>query len=171
MNLQNLTIPRHFEEIIQTYDVFYDGFYQEMVRMSNDNLKTYMEGFFKLLTALSKSPDREDNIRCSIGVTSLHCFGFNDFDKLAKIFDRVIPQLDTNYVRFTSWCAGKLVHHPGVDQSRYVVHLFERVLGWIRANGRRSRHLAAVYMIEAISGNAGGDAVVFLRLCSQRYGP
>lgn len=129
--------------------------------MSNDGLAKYVEEFVSLLSLLSRSPDVNNAARAAMGIISLHRFGYQDFSKLARLFDRVIPQMDLEYVKFTSWCAGRLVHHPGNEQSSYVKHLIERLIGWIRGNGRRARHLAAVYLLEAISSSAGADAVYY----------
>ena len=162
MNISTLKIPSKYEEMIKTYEMYYGEFYFVMVHISNSNLSGEVEKFIKIISDLSKSPSLEDVVRAAIGITALHEFGFNDFPRLTRIFDRLIPQSDFEYVKFTSWCAGKLVHHPSLEQSRYVAHLLERLIGWIRAHGRRSRHLAAVCMLEHISLNAGSDVVVFL---------
>ena len=123
MNLKNLPIPHNFEELKKTYDKYYMDFYYEMVHVSNTTLNESIENYLNLLTILSKTPSSEDLVRAAIGVTALHQFGHDDFPSLTRIFDRLIPQNDYEYVRFTSWCAGKLVHHPSLDQSRYVAHL------------------------------------------------
>ncbi|KAI5538810.1 protein serine/threonine kinase protein [Trichomonas vaginalis G3] len=133
----------------------------EMVHISNKNLGNSIEKYVQMVTTLSRGPSIENLMRAAIGVTALHQFGNNDFTRLTGIFDRLIPQNDLEYVRFTSWCAGKLVHHPSFEQSRYVAHLLERLLGWVRAYGRRSRHLAAVCLLEYLSLNAGSEVVVF----------
>ena len=161
MNLKNLEIPHNYEELKKTYDKYYMEFYYEMVHISNTTLNESIDQFLTLLTLLSKSPMVQDVIRAAIGVTALHHFGYSDFPTLTRIFDRLIPQSDLEYVKFTSWCAGRLVQHPSLDQSRYVAHLLERLIGWIRAHGRRARHLAAVYMLDELSFNAGSDAVTF----------
>ncbi|EAY01129.1 PIKK family atypical protein kinase [Trichomonas vaginalis G3] len=136
-----------------------------MERVSNNNFNKYIDDFFEILSNLSKEPIVEDSMRTAIGILSLHSFGFPDFPKLSMIFDRIIPQVDTEYVLFTSWVAGRLIHHPNIEQSRYVSHLFDRVVGWIRATGRRSRHLAAVHMLSAMSANDGSDIVTnFLQI-------
>lgn len=161
MNLRTLAIPRTFPEMQQVCDAYYDNFYLEIVRMSNSSLGAYVETYLRMLTDLSKFPGSPNIIRSAIGVVSLHRFGYNDFGTLASIFDRLIPQLDPDYVKFTSWCAGRLIHHPGVEQSRYVVHLFERCIGWSRAKGRRARPLASSSLLTALATNAGSSVVAF----------
>lgn len=160
MNLSSLPIPRKFIEMQKTYEKYYSTFYLEMIRMSNVNFSSHIEEFIQILSQLSKLPTEKDAVRTAIGVLCLYNLGYPDFTRLTRIFDRVIPQIDTEYVLFTSWCCGKLIHHPNSEQSKYVSRLFERCLGWIRARGRRSRHLAAAHMIETMSLNAGADVVV-----------
>ncbi|OHS95000.1 PIKK family atypical protein kinase [Tritrichomonas foetus] len=162
MNLIDLPIPKTCNAMIETFETYYNTFYIEMVRMSNTALQDYIETYIDLLTTMSKTLNSADLIRVSIGVISLHTFGYNNFLQLSQLFDRLIPQTDLEYVRFTSWCAGILIHHPREDQSRYVAHLVERAIGWIRAKGRRARALAAVNLLHVISRNAGNASVLFL---------
>lgn len=163
MNLQNLNIPRTCAEMQQVFEVYYDSFYVEMVEVSNSNLNSHVQSYIDMLYILSKSNSSTPNIiRASFGVVALHRFGFQNFRELSLIFDRLIPQTDIEYVKFTSWCAGRLIHHPDIDQDRYVTHLFERLVGWTRANGRRARPLAAAYLLTALATNAGSSVVGFL---------
>ena len=162
MNLINLSIPKKCPEMIETFENYYDRFYIEMLRMSNNSLQDYIEKYINMLTSLCKTPHNTNLIRVAIGVVSLHTFGYNNFLQLSMLFDRVIPQIDIECVRFTSWCAGNLIHHPREDQAKYAAHLFERAIGWIRAKGRRSRPLAAVNLLNEISRNAGYTTVLFL---------
>ncbi|EAX94604.1 PIKK family atypical protein kinase [Trichomonas vaginalis G3] len=162
MNLKDLKIPTKCSDMINTYQAYYQDFYMEMVHISNSSLNEHVEEFLSYIQSITTSPAIDDIMRAAMGVTCLHEFGYDNFPRLVRIFDRLIPQVDYEYVKFTSWCAGKLVVHPGYEQSRYVTHLFERIIGWIRARGRRSRHLAAVCMLEQISLNAGTDVVPFL---------
>ena len=145
----------------QAFEAYYDTFYLEIVKMSNSNLSSYVTEYLQMLIDLSKYPATVNIIRSAIGVVSLHRFGFSEFGVLANIFDRLIPQLDPEYVKFTSWCAGRLIHHPGAEQSRYVVHLFERCIDWSRAKGRRARPLASSALLAALATNAGSCVVVF----------
>lgn len=161
MNLINIEVPSTNHEMIAVYESYYDSFYLEMVRMSNSNLTAYVNEFIEMLVELSKYPASSNIIRCSIGIVSLHSIGYRDFSTLIKIFDRIIPQVDTEYVKFTSWCAGRLIHHPDAEKSRYVSHLFERCLDWTRSIGRRARPLAAAHLLHALSQNAGSNVVVF----------
>ena len=160
MELSTLSIPKKFPEMQKAYELFYRSFSREIEQTSTDDFKKFIDNFVKLVVSLSKRPIIEDHARTAIGVLCLHNIGFPDFDLLSRIFDRIIPQVDLELVLFTSWAAGKLLHHPNAEQSRYVSHLFDRCTGWIRANGRRARHLAATHMIEALSANAGGDVVI-----------
>ncbi|KAK8888672.1 hypothetical protein M9Y10_033406 [Tritrichomonas musculus] len=162
MNLFDLPIPNTCNEIIETFDNYYNIFYIEMTRMSNTALQNYVKQYISKLKVLSRSPSSSNIVRAAIGVVSLHKFGFNDFQTLSNLFDLLIPQVDLEYVRFTSWCAGILIHHPKEDQCRYVSHLVERAIGWIRAHGRRARPLAAVNLLHAISLNAGNVLVLYL---------
>lgn len=163
MNLRDLEMPQTHEGLIQTYRTYYHLFYIEMVRMSNTALPDYIDSYIQMLEAFSRKPYIPGNTqRVSIGVISLHSFGFRDFDKLSLLFDRIIPQTNLELVRFTSWCAGTLVHHPDATTSRYVSHLIERAVGWIRSYGRRARFLAAVNLLISIAKSAGDSTVVFL---------
>ena len=161
MNLRNFPVPQKFSEMVEAFETYKVSFTTEMGNVSNANLEKTVERYILMLQDLSKSPDLTDIARASMGIVSLHEFGYNDFHRLTLIFDRIIPQTDPEYVKFTSWCAGRLVHHPGIPQSNYVSHLLERLIGWIRANGRRSRHLAAICILEQISLHAGSDVVPF----------
>lgn len=166
MNISSLPIPKTFEEIIKTYEDYYQKFYLEMIRMSNSNFNTYLDNYIKLIENLIKSSlyikNTENLIRAAIGILSLHVFGYDDFDRLIHLYDRILPQTELEYVKFTSWCAGTLIHHPEIKQSRYVKHLFtERIYGWALSRGRRARHLAAAYLIDYLSISAGSTVVVF----------
>ena len=159
MNLGELPIPPTSEQMIKTCNSYYHSFYIEMVRMSNVNLNDYVSKFLNLVTELTKSPGTSNVIRASIGVVALHRFGYNDFHKLSRLFDRLLPQTDPEYVKFTSWCAGQLIHHPDASQLRYSSHLVQRLIGWTRSKGRRSRPLAGAYLLHALSVNAGSTVV------------
>ncbi|OHT15244.1 PIKK family atypical protein kinase [Tritrichomonas foetus] len=163
MNLQNLSIPQTCEQMIKTYHSYNQSFYLEMVRMSNVNLNDYVNEFLILVTRLAKDRHKPNVIRSAIGLVALHNFGFENFTILSKIFDRLLPQTDLEYVKFTSWCAGQLIHHPGGEQSRYVSHLFERLIDWTRAKGRRSRPLASAYLLHSLSISAGSNVVVYIQ--------
>ncbi|OHS97693.1 PIKK family atypical protein kinase [Tritrichomonas foetus] len=161
MNLSTLEIPQFSDEMIKKYRDYYCAFYLEMVRMSNANLNTYISNFIQLITKLAKSGLKPDIIRSAIGVVALHEFGYDNFNELSSIFDRLLPQTDLEYVKFTSWCAGQLTHHPTVEQSRYASLLFRRLIGWTRSTGRRSRNLAAAYLLDSLSNACGMVVVVF----------
>ncbi|OHT10537.1 PIKK family atypical protein kinase [Tritrichomonas foetus] len=161
MNLKELPIPRTYPNLLKTYEAYYHGFYLDMVRMSNSNFLDYVDKYFDLLYFLAKFPGTENSIRAAIGVVCLHQFGYHDFKKLTAVFDRLIPQVDLEYIKFTSWCVGKLVHHPDNYEMHYASQLFSRVLDWTRMKGRRARPLAAAYMLESLSFNAGSIAVSF----------
>lgn len=162
MNLTELIIPTNYEEMIKTYHLYYHSFYLEMIRMSNANLNDYVNKFLDVVTQLAKSRGYQNAIRSSIGILALYRFGYNDFGKISQIFDCLLPQTDTESVKFTSWCAGQLIHHPNLEQSRYVSHLFTRLMQWARSKGRRARPLAAAYLFDALSTRAGSSAVCFL---------
>ena len=161
MDLNRLEIPLKFEEMKTTYERYFQQLDDEMQRFNNQNFETYIEQYLDALGNLSRRPTSDDVIRTAIGVLALHNLGFPDFPLLSRIFDRIIPQTTTNHVLFTSWVAGRLIHHPNLDQSRYVNHLFDRCLGWIKAHGRRARHLAAAHMLEQLYANAGSGVVIF----------
>lgn len=161
MNLSTLQIPRKFNDMVMTFESYYVKFYTDINQITNEKVDEYAENYLNMLIKMARSVDTCDVARCSIGVLSLYEYGYNNFSKLITIFDRLIPQIDIEYVKFTSWVAGRLINHPKVEQSNYVHQLFERLLGWIRAYGRRARFLAAVHMLEAISTSAGSDAVLF----------
>ena len=163
MDLPGIPIPRTSQELIEKLDDFYyHDFYLEMVRMSNANLNSYIDKFLDLLISLTKRLTFEDTARASIGVMCLHMFGFRDFEKLALVFDRVLPQTDVELVKFTSYCAGRLINHPNSDQSRYSLHLCERAIGWIRAKGRRARMFAAARLLSTLAENAGSWMITLL---------
>ena len=164
MNLKNLEIPRTCAEMIKTYYRYYHGFDMEVVRTSNTSLNTYLAGYIDLLRELSKMPNSPDVIRTAIGVVALHQFGYDDFSVLSTIFDRLLPQLEYEYAKFTSWCVGQLIHHPDEEKSRYVRHLFERCASWTRSKGRRGRPLAAALLLCSLSANAGSNVVIFFPL-------
>jgi hypothetical protein len=147
--------------MIKAFESYYSAFYLEMVRMSNAHINTYLGDFINLVSSLAKSRSPHDVVRSAIGVISLHKFGYDDFSALAKIFDRLLPQVDLEIVKFTCWCARTLLHHPDVEQSRYATHLFERCVGWSRSMGRRARPLAAAHLITALATSAGSKVVVF----------
>ncbi|OHS94749.1 PIKK family atypical protein kinase [Tritrichomonas foetus] len=162
MKITELAIPRTCAEMQQVFESYYYSFYLEMVRMSNSNLNAYVDSFIETLVVLSKNPPSSPNvIRAAMGIVALHRFGYHKFQVLANIFDRLLPQIDIEYVRFLSWCAGRLIHHPDIEQARYVTHLFDRCVGWSRAKGRRARPLAAACLLTALSTNAGSSVVVF----------
>lgn len=161
MNLNELIIPPNCEEMIKTYHLYYYSFYLEMARMSNVNLNDYVNKFLNLVSKLAKSPGFPNAIRSSFGLLALYQFGYNDFSKISQIFDCLLPQTDTESVKFTSWCAGQLLHHPNLDQSRYVSHLFSRLIQWARSKGRRARPLAAACLLDSLSTRAGSVAVCF----------
>jgi len=162
MHIESLKAPTTFKQMLKSFDEYYNYFYHEMVRMSNTMLNDYLEQFLSVLKRLSKSPLYENVFRSALGITALKIFGYRDFARLVALFDRVVPQRDHVLVKFTSWCAGKLIHHPNSEQSLYVAHLFNRVLGWLHAHGRRERHFAAAAMIRALSSNAGNFVVIFI---------
>ena len=164
MNISDLFIPKTSEEMIEVAEEYYDTFYLEFIRVSNDNLKFFVEDFLEIITILSKSSISKNYIRAAIGIISLHRFGYTNFSRLSRIFDRLVPKTeqDLEYIKFTSWCAGRLVCHPDLEQSKYVRHLFERALDWTRSYGRRSRPLSAAYMISSLSMNAGNTVAASL---------
>lgn len=164
MNLGALPVPKTSTGMQQALESYYHTFHLEMVRMSNSSLNDYVSQYVSLLIDLSKHQGTPNIIRAAIGVVALHRFGYSDFRVLSGVFDRLIPQIDPEYVKFTSWCAGKLIHHPDVEQSRYATHLFERCIDWSRSKGRRARPLAAATLISALATNAGSSVVVFFPL-------
>ncbi|OHT00556.1 PIKK family atypical protein kinase [Tritrichomonas foetus] len=162
MNISEIPIPSTSSEMIQTADDYYWTFYLEMVRMSNSKLAAHVEKYLQLIYQLSKSPSIQDMMRAATGCLALHRFGYRNFQILASVFDRTVPQTDPEYVAFTSYVASRLTHHPNLEQSRFVQHLLDRTLGWMRAHGRRARPLAAASMIEAVAMNAGNSISGFL---------
>ena len=161
MNLPDLPIPLKFNDMIKTYESYYHEFYLEMVRMSNKNFNDYVKQYFSLLLQLSHSPLTQNSIRAAIGVVCLYRLGYHVFRDLTSVFDRLIPQIDIEYIKFTSWCVGRLIHHPNPERSAYAAQLFTRALSWTRSKGRRARPLAAAYMLESVSFNAGSAVVQF----------
>ena len=133
-----------------------------MVRLPTSTLNQSVEAYLDQLLLLSKSAKSSDKMKAAFGIVALHIFGYKDFSRLANIFDRLIPQTDRELVKLTSWCAGKLIHHPRDEQTRYVAHLFVRALGWIHAPGRRARPLAAANLIQAIASNAGSCCSLYM---------
>ena len=163
MKLENIPIPRSSIEMQETFETYYISFYNQMTRMSNTKLNSFVQNFIDILLQLSKSPQSTSNvIRAAMGVVALHRFGYKDFNQLSLIFDRLLPQIDIEYVKFLSWCAGRLIHHPDIDQDRYVIHLFERLVGWARSTGKRARPLSAAYVLKALATNAGSSVVGYL---------
>ncbi|EAX92448.1 PIKK family atypical protein kinase [Trichomonas vaginalis G3] len=160
MDLPSLPIPKTFLEMQKTYEEYYASFTLEMEPLAAEKFDSYIKEYVAMLVKISKQPVIENVARTAIGILSLHNCGYPDFNVLARIFDRIVPQMDKEYIRFTCWVAGKFVHHPNYEQSRYVHHLFKRCLGWIRAHGRRARHMSAARMIEALAQNAGSDIVI-----------
>ena len=166
MNISSLRIPKKSNEMIKRYEDYYRSFYLEMIRMSNSNFNSYIQKYIELIENLIKSSFLknipENMIRAAIGIISLHVFGYDDFNRLIRLLNRLLPQKDPEYVKFTSWCIGTLIHHPGIEQVRYVRHLFtERIPGWAFAKGQRARHLAAAHLINDLSISAGSTVVVF----------
>lgn len=162
MDLTKLRIPHNFTDMITTTDEYYRLFYFQLVRMSNTKLTEFVNSYLDIVRKLSKSLSKSDKMRAVIGCLSLHRFGYRDFTDLSTTFDRTIPQTEPEYVAFTSYAAGELTLHPSQEQSRYVQHLLERSLGWIRGSGRRARPLAAAQMIKSLAVNAGNNIVSFL---------
>lgn len=162
MNLPNIECPDNFEGMLDAYEQYYTVFYHEMVRMSNIALNDYISKFLELVLRLAKSSDITDSFRVAVGITALHRFGYNEFQKLTDILEIIIPQKDLALVKFTSWCTGELVKHPGTEQAKYVGHLIHRIFGWIHAYGRRERYLAAAWMIYYITLNAPSSVSSFL---------
>ena len=150
MNLAVISVPRTSPELIEKLnDFYYHDFYLEMIRMSNANLNSYVDQFLDMLIKMTTTLTFDDTARVSIGVMCLHMFGFRDFQKLASVFDRVLPQTEIELVKFTSYCAGMLIHHPSSDQARYTLHLCERAIGWVQAYGRRRRLYAAARLLSS----------------------
>ena len=161
MNVSSLPIPATCAEMINTYKDYYHTFYTEMMRMSNTSFNSYIQDYIALIRQLVKSRSRSDKIRGAIGIISLHVFGYDDFNQLIRLNDLLLPQSDFESVKFTSWCSGLLIHHPGIEQSHYITHLFTRLTGWASSKGRRSHHLAAAHMITSLAFNAGSNVVLF----------
>ena len=161
MNLRALQIPKVATDMIRVYEEYYHSFYLEMVRMSNASFREYIREYLDLLESLAKEPGTPNVIRAAIGVVCMDKFGYHDFADLAKILDRLVPQQDAEYAKFTSWCIGKVIHHPDLEKSRFVSHLFLRFLDWTRSSGRRARPAAAATLLESLSMNAGSNVVSF----------
>ena len=164
MNLINLEYNESFDyaKLTSIYYEYYPSFYHEMVRMPNLELSDYIEKYIEMILNLTKNPVPENIFRAGVGLVALHVFGFQDFNRLGRILDRIIPQQEESLVNFTSWVTGKLIHHPNADQTKYVNHLFVRINGWLHANGRRARPLAAASMLYTLADNAGSMTVMFL---------
>ncbi|EAY17524.1 PIKK family atypical protein kinase [Trichomonas vaginalis G3] len=162
MNLPKLEFPDTFDKMMNGYEQYYSIFYHEMIRMSNVALNSYISQFLDLVMELAKSSDPKNAYRAAVGIASLHKFGYNDFQKLIIILERIIPQRDIDLVKFTSWCTGELVKHPGTEQAKYVGHLMNRIFGWLHAYGRRERYLAAAWMIYYLTLNAPSSVSSFL---------
>ncbi|OHT14099.1 PIKK family atypical protein kinase [Tritrichomonas foetus] len=162
MELPKLPLTLSCESLIETCESYSQSLYLEMIRMSSISLTDYINNYLAVLENLMISPRKEDIIRASIGVVALHKLKFTDFDKIINIFNRLLPQTDIELVRFTSYCAGVLVHHPDTDQTQYVTHLFDRLIGWIIGQGRRQRVLAATYLLVSLLDNAGNSIALFI---------
>ena len=162
MNLEDCDVPPTFPEMKISFESYYNSFSLELVRMSNANLQSYIDTMLLKLSKLSRSADTKDQMRAAIGVVSLHNFGFKNFEHLSQIFDHLIPQVEPEPIKFTSWCAGQLIVHPNFEQSQYVQHLLGRSFAWIRNRGKRARHLAAACLIENLSISAGSSIISFL---------
>ena len=161
MDLQTLPIPPTSNEMIETYKTYYKSFKFDALHISNNNFTNYINQYLDMLLNLCKFPRNINQIRAAIGILSLHRFGYHNFQNLVKLFDRIIPQIDYEFVKFTSWVAGQLIHHPDVQESRYVYHLLTRLFEWTNSTGRRSRQLAAVELLASLSLNAGNYVVTF----------
>ena len=160
MELETLEIPCSSNQIIKAYKKYYKSFESDAIHINNNNFNDFFEKYFDLLLRLCKQHG-PDQIRAAIGILSLHSFGYHNFKDLVKLFDRIIPQRDYEYIKFTSWVAGCLIHHPDIEEGRYVGHLLVRLYEWTNANGRRARHLNAVELLAAIAENAGNYVVTF----------
>ena len=160
MELETLEIPCSSNHIIKAYKKYYKSFESDAIHINNNNFNDFFEKYFDLLLRLCKQHG-PDQIRAAIGILSLHSFGYHNFKDLVKLFDRIIPQRDYEYIKFTSWVAGCLIHHPDIEEGRYVGHLLVRLYEWTNANGRRARHLNAVELLAAIAENAGNYVVTF----------
>lgn len=161
MDLPTLPIPSTSNEIINTYKEYYKSFECDALHIHHHNFSNYINQYLNILTQLSKFPLHVNQIRAAIGVLSLHRFGYHNFQNLVQLFDRIVPQIDYEYVKFTSWVAGQLIHHPDMQESRYVQHLLVRLFEWSGAVGRRARQLAAVELLASLSINAGNYVVTF----------
>lgn len=162
MNLSELKIPSKFKDMLKTYELYYNEFYLETVRMSNSKLNNYIDSYIKMLDVLSKMNYTPNIIRAGIGLVSLHRIGYDNFQIISRMMDRIIPQKELEYVKFTSWCIQNLIHYPNDEQAQYVIHLFDRFVGWTRVHGRRRRNLAAAYLLSALATNAGTVVVGFV---------
>ena len=162
MNLPKIEISSTCEEMIQDLDSYYHDFFREIMQLSNHMVNNYIEDYFKILQSLVMSLSPKNRMKAAIGVLSLHRVGYNEFERIAHIFDRIIPQVEEEYVKFTSYIAGQLVHHPDTDQTQYVSHLFNRIVGWITVAGRRQRLLAASSLLCSLSENAGNSIILFI---------
>lgn len=161
MDLTTLDIPPTSNEMIETYKVYYKSFKFDALHISNNNFTNYISQYLDMLLELCKYPQHINQMRAAIGILSLHRFGYHNFQNLVKLFDRIIPQIDYEFVKFTSWVAGQLIHHPDLQESRYVQHLLVRLFEWTNSSGRRSRQLAAVELLASLSLNAGNYVVTF----------
>ena len=72
MNLSELKIPSKFKDMLKTYELYYNEFYLETVRMSNSKLNNYIDSYIKMLDVLSKMNYTPNIIRAGIGLVSLH---------------------------------------------------------------------------------------------------
>ena len=93
MNLRKLEIPQRAADMIRTCDEYYYSFYLEMIRMSNASFNEYCQEYLELLLELSKQSGTPNVIRAAIGVVCMDKFGYHKFSDLARIFDRIVPQL------------------------------------------------------------------------------
>ncbi|OHT07404.1 PIKK family atypical protein kinase [Tritrichomonas foetus] len=162
MNLSTIEIGSTCSEMIQELDVYYHEFFREVIRMSNITINDYFDKYLQMLEDLIIVSTPQSDMRAAIGVLSLHRLGYRKFDQLTHIFDKLIPQKEDEYVKFTSYIAGRLVHHPDTDQTHYVSHLFKRIVGWITVKGRRQRLLAASSLLCSLSENAGNSIIFFI---------
>lgn len=162
MNLSLIKIPPTCDEMVHELDAYYTIFYHEVIRMSNLSINNYLDDYLSMLDKLITNSTPQNSMRAAIGVLSLHRLGFRKFDQLSHIFDKLIPQKDEECVKFTSYIAGQLVHHPDTDQTQYVSHLFHRLVGWITVTGRHQRLLAASFLLCSLAENAGNSIILFI---------
>lgn len=160
--LLKLVMPSTHKEMKEEYNKYYSYFYQDIIGINSSIIVDIFKQYIKVLKDLSKSYNLEDIYRCAVGILSISTFGYKDHAVISGLYNRIVPQKEPHLVRFTSWCASKLYHHPNQEQAFYVNLILQRSIAWLRCRGRRERALAAAFMMKNLAKAAGNSVVGFI---------